>query len=452
MLYEISPAHTGRHLISVTLSITDISEDRIFVNLPSWRPGRYELANFAKNVYKVTAEDGAGRPLKIEKVSKDKWEVFNNAESHVKIRYLYYANQSDAGGSVVDESQVYINFINCLLYVENRLEEPCEVQLQIPDDYIIACGLDQPEKNVLSADSYYHLVDSPMMASASLQHLSYELDSYSFHLWINGQWKPDAARLISYFKAFTAAQLETMEGFPCQHYHFLFQILPYKFYHGVEHFNSTVITLGPDEDIETLEGMENLLGVSSHELFHTWNIIRIRPKEMLPYRFSQENYFKTGFVAEGFTTYYGDVFLLRGKVFSPGEYFDNLNKSLKRHFENYGRFNLSLAESSYDLWLDGYSPGIPDRKVSIYVKGSLVALMLDLTIRKCSENHRSLDDLMRKLWKDFGVRKVGYTEHDIQSIAEELSGNSLEEFFQQLCFWNYCNRRGAKQAFSFYRL
>src|SRR5690606_35838799 len=218
------------------------------------------------------------------------WAIELEGVNSVTIHYQYYAHQMDGGGSVVDDTQVYINFINCLLYADGQMDKPCQVQLSLPEHYIIACGLEQ-EGQLLMADSYYHLVDSPLMASPTIQKLSYSVAGYDFHIWINGDWHPDPNKLLPAFKAFTKVQISIMEGFPCPEYHFMFQILPYRFYHGVEHFNSTVIVLGPSESMDTTESMENLLGVSSHELFHTWNVIRIRPKEMLPYAFDRENYF-----------------------------------------------------------------------------------------------------------------------------------------------------------------
>ncbi len=434
MFYRISTPQPHKHLLDITISLNDLRGDMLFLNLPTWRPGRYELASFAKNIYKVTAKQANGTPLSVNKTSTHRWAIALEGADSITIHYQYYAYQMDGGSSFVDDSQVYINFINCLLYAEGHMDLPCQVQLSLPEHYIIACGLQQ-EGQTLLAESYYQLVDCPLMASQSIQKLSYSVKEYSFHLWINGDWHPEPDKLLPAFKAFTEVQIATMEGFPCSEYHFMFQILPYRFYHGVEHFNSTVIVLGPSENMNEAATMEDLLGVSSHELFHTWNVIRIRPKEMLPYAFDRETYFDTGYVAEGFTTYYGDLFLLRCGVFTVTDYFLNLNRSLQRHFDNFGRFNLSLAESSQDLWLDGYTAmGAPDRKVSIYVKGSLVALMLDLTIRKNSDNRCSLDDLMRHLWKDFAEIGQGYTSKDILDLASAMAGVKLDEFFQDYIY------------------
>lgn len=434
MLYRISTSQSHKHLLDITINLEGLSGETLFVNLPAWRPGRYELANFAKNIYKVTAQDATtGAALGVKKVSTHRWAVDLQGAENVSIHYQYYARQMDGGGSYVDGTQVYINFINCMLYADGLMDSPCRVELSLPENYIIACGLKQ-EGQVLLADNYYHLVDSPLMASPSIHKLSYQVKGHDFHLWINGDWHPDPHKLVPAFEAFTKVQIDTMEEFPCPEYHFMFQILPYRFYHGVEHLNSTVIVLGPSENMDDTANMEDhLLGVSSHELFHTWNVIRIRPKELLPYTFDRETYFDTGYVAEGFTTYYGDLFLLRSGVFTVADYIANLNKSLQRHFDNFGRFNLSLADASLDLWLDGYTAtGAPDRKVSIYIKGSLVALMLDLTIRQYSDSRNSLDDLMRHLWKEYV--EEGYTSNDILEIASTLAGISLDSFFDEYIY------------------
>jgi predicted metalloprotease with PDZ domain len=175
----------------------------------------------------------------------------------------------------------------------------------------------------------------------------------------------------------------------------------------------------------------DLIGVSSHELFHTWNVKNIRPIEMMPYDFSRENYTRLGYVAEGVTTYYGDLMAYRAKVFSDFEFFKTIHQLFMRHFHNYGRFNLSVADSSFDTWLDGYEKGIPDRKVSIYTEGALCSLMLDLSIRKQSGNAKSLDDVLKKLYEDFGKQGKGYSEEDYQKVIEQVSGHSYQEFFDK---------------------
>ena len=429
MKYTISYSNPLTHLIDITLEIDHIKEAVVYLQLPSWRPGRYEIANFAKNILRIEALNNKGDQLDIRKVTKDRWTVNTMGSGSIKIKYIYYAHQMDAGNSWLDEEQVYINFINCILSVEGRMEEPCIVDLNLPKDYQIACGLIQKEKHSLLATSYYQLVDSPMIASNKLDHYEYLVQGVVFHIWIQGNHLLDSVKMLQDFEQFTTTQINVIKEFPCTAYHFLLQLLPYKHYHGVEHQNSTVITLGSSEESNHAILYQALLGISSHELFHTWNVIRIRPEEILPYDFSKENYFDTGYVAEGFTTYYGNLFLVRSGVLDIEWYLINLNKMLKGHFENFGRANMSVTDASFDLWLDGYVASTPNRKVSIYNKGAIIALMLDLQIRVQSNHEKSLDDVIRILWQKYGETNIGYNSNSILEIIQGLEDYNWQSFF-----------------------
>src|SRR5437762_8327636 len=170
----------------------------------------------------------------------------------------------------------------------------------------------------------------------------------------------------------------------------------------------------------------DFIGVVSHELFHVWNVKTIRPAEMTPYDYTKENYSRLGFVYEGVTTYYGDLFLVRSGVYSISQFFAELNVRIQKHFDNYGRFNLSVADSSFDTWLDGYTPGIPNRKTSIYDEGCLIALMTDLLIRRYTQNKKSLDDVMKTLYFDFAKLHHGYAEHDYTKVVENTGERSFK--------------------------
>ncbi|HSI91501.1 MAG TPA: hypothetical protein VK927_10325, partial [Adhaeribacter sp.] len=404
------------------------------LQLPAWRPGRYELQNFAQKIRKFEVFDQNGRPLRHEKVTKDRWRIEAGNATEVLVRYDFYAHQMDAGGSWLDENQLYINGVNCFMALEGRELSPCELTLDIPDNWQIACGLEQVRPKVLLAANFDELVDCPLIASPTLQHEVYTVQNIPFHVWVQGDCRIDWSRLLSDFRAFTEEQLRLFHDFPVRDYHFLFQVLPYKHYHGVEHSNSTTITLGPAETIMEWSSYKELLGVSCHELFHTWNIKKIRPAEMMPYDFSRENYFRTGFVAEGVTTYYGDYLLARSGVFPAEKYFDELNGVLKKHYDDSGRHHYSVADSSFDMWLDGYKPAVPDRRVSIYHKGALAALVLDLELRRLTQNHRSLDDVMRRLWNEFGKTGIGYTEEDYMKLVNETAGSSFQHYFDSIIY------------------
>jgi predicted metalloprotease with PDZ domain len=403
------------------------------LQLPAWRPGRYEIQNFGQKIQRVEISDAeTDEPLPYRKVTKDCWEVPGAAGRSVRVRYNFYAHQMDAGGSWLDETQLYLNPVQALMYAEGHQELPCQLSLVLPPDWRLACGLPQSQPNVLEAKNFDQLADAPLIASSTIQHQQYEAGGLPFHVWAQGEeaivnWP----RLLADFKAFSEEQLTLFGGFPVQDYHFLNQFLPYKHYHGVEHHNSTVITLGPAELLMHEALYKELLGVSCHELFHTWNIKAIRPAEMQPYDYARENYFRTCYIAEGITTYYGEYLLARSHVRTPVQYFEELNLVLRKHYDDAGGQNLSLADASMDLWLDGYKPGVPDRKVSVYHKGALTALLLDLTIRNLHGHARSLDDVMRRLYDDFGKTGVGYTDEDYARIVGEVAGRKMQVYFDK---------------------
>ena len=445
MHYRLSADPLIPHCLAIEASLTNISASEVELQLPAWRPGRYELQQFAKNIQRFDIVDEKGKPLPFRKITKDRWRVQTDGATALTARYNYYAllttpNQLNAGSSFVSDTLLYVNPVNLCLYAEEHITEPCTLELAIPTGWKIACGLEQTGPKTLWATDFYELVDCPLMAAPVIQDIQYKIGETQFHVWIQGGRRTDGdptfdvERIVRDFSRFSEKQLELYGEFPEKAYHFLTLILPVPYYHGVEHRNSTVLVLGPNDEGEGL--YQDLLGVSSHELFHAWNIIRIRPVELLPYDFTQENYFTTCFVAEGVTTYYGDLMLRQSGVFSDEAYLKELQVLFKRHFENNGRAFQSLTESSWDLWLDGYDKGVPDRKVSVYHKGSIVALMLDLHIRRLTSHAHSLDDVMRTMWERFGKPFIGYTLDDYHAVTEAVAGESLDWYYDLCIFGN----------------
>ncbi|PWH87164.1 M61 family metallopeptidase [Brumimicrobium oceani] len=397
------------------------------VYFPAWRPGRYELGDFAKNVNHFQIFNGDGSALDYQKTNKNTWIVQTEACESITIKYSYYATDLNAGSTFLDATQLYVNPVNCCLFTDEVYNDPIEVQLNIPDSWEVAHSL-KVENKVFTAANYDELVDSPFICSAGLQKTSFEVQGTTFYVWFNGLIKPDWKRLEKDFIAYTEAQIKAFSKFPTDEYHYLIQILPYQTYHGVEHSKSTVITLGPSYAVFE-ELYKELLGVSSHELYHTWNVKSIRPSEMMPYDFKKENYSKLGYIAEGVTTYMGDLMLYKGGVFNLEQYLLEMNKQIQKHMDNFGRYNYSVADSSFDTWLDGYVAGAPGRKVSIYTEGCLLAFILDIHLLKFTNNEKNLDDVMKSMYLNFGDKGVGITEKDYQSEIEKVTGVSMQWYF-----------------------
>ncbi|MAX68247.1 MAG: peptidase M61 [Flavobacteriales bacterium] len=430
--YSISYNNPHRHFVDFKLSTSTNGVKRMLFQLPAWRPGRYELANFAQNIQKWAAFDENHNPLFFKKITKDLWEVETKGIEEITVVYNFYSNQLDAGACYLDEHQLYLNPVHCMFYIVDRIEEEYSIELDIPENYEIASSMKQ-EGNILSVKGYDLLSESPIICSDSLQHDTYDVDGIIFHLWFQGECNPDWGKLKKDFTAFTKSQIKHFGGFPVDEYHYFFQITPYRSYHGVEHTKNTVLLLGPGNEIMD-KRYEDLLGVCSHELYHTWNIKAIRPVEMYPYDYTKENYFRTGFVAEGVTTYMGDMMLYNSGVFNWDAFVKTQNQNLERHLTNYGRYNLSVADSGFDNWLDGYKLGSPNRKTSIYPDAALCMMMIDLEIIRNTEGKDSLHSVMKELYEEFALKEKGYSEDDFRNICVKFGGLRVAEVFENYIY------------------
>ena len=429
--YTFSIAHPEQQYISINVEF-DCSQETEIIQLPSWRPGRYELSNFAKNVKNFKVCNEQNQQIAFSKITKDSWQVACGNSKKIKVSYLYYASELNAGSTYLDKNQLYVNPVNCCVYLVGQEHESSKIHLQIPDHYEIACAL-PTDGRTMTAENFDQLADSPFICSPSLQYNEYTVKETKFKLWFQGEIKVDWDRILKDFDAFSKKQLEKFGIFPAEEYHFFFQIVPYKAYHGVEHLTSTVILLGPSYEVFG-EFYKELLGVSSHELYHAWNVKSIRPIDMFPYDFTKENYSRMGYLCEGVTTYMGDLFLYKSGVFNFPQYVNELKAQLQKHFDNFGRFSYSVADSSFDTWLDGYVPGAPSRKVSIYTEGCLLAFATDVFIVKHSKGRYKLDDVMRFLYHDFYLHGKGVSEEDYKAVITKIAGESIESMFEE--FYN----------------
>ena len=426
IFYTIDCDNSQQHFIKIKVQFP-VDENKTIIHLPSWRPGRYELGNFAKNIKNFKVFNDQNKAVNFQKINKDSWEISSYETKYIRIEYQYYANELNAGSSYYNENQLYVNPVNCFLYAEGKEQFPISLELNIPENYTIASPLVQ-ENNFLLAENFDELADSPFICSKNLEKQTYSVADTNFHIWFNNQLNIPWERVIDDFRNFTKKQIEDFGEFPVSEYHFLIQSLPNLAYHGVEHLKSTVITLGPSYDLFE-NRYDELLGVSSHELYHVWNVKSIRPKELLPYNFKKENYSELGYIYEGITTYLGDLYLLKSGVFSLENYLRELSKQFQKHLDNPGRFAYSVSQSSFDTWLDGYVPGVPGRKVSIYTEGCLLAFVMDAKIRKATNNKRGIEEVMKRLYYNFAQNNKGYTEKDFIDQLENICGYSFQDFF-----------------------
>ncbi len=404
--------------------------DIVNLQLAYWRPGRYEGGNFARNIVGLVAMDGNGN-CKTRKRESGVWQVSSKAGQELHVSYTLYTRDLTAGNTYSDEKFLLLNPVNSLIYVAGMENADVSLKLDIPSAWKVATSMPRTDDSdrAFAVKGVQQLLDTPVLAGEEMTTVSYEEAGINYHVHNCGEVAFDVDNMLIDFHAFTKAQRMAYGALPVKEYHFLNLMLPHRAYNGVEHEASTVITLGPADKFGERKYYKELLGISSHELYHTWNVKDLRPSDWTPYDFTKPNYSRLGYVAEGVTTYMGDYMLWQGRAFSDEEFLQELSKQVQKHMDNEGRFNLSLADSSMDTWIDGYGRGTPRRRVSIYTEGALLALTCDLWILNHSHGQKDLNTVMRSLFDKFKGQK-GYTEEDYwseMSKAADLPWQELRE-------------------------
>jgi len=393
------------------------------LQLPTWRPGRYELGQFAQFILRMEGMTSDGSWKSLTKSDLHRW-IMEPGMS--RVRWSFQADILNAGSTCIEPGLLYVNPVNCILYQPDHMDWGYDITLlDIPQQWTFATAL--PRTNMtLHAQNAQQVMDSPFMVAESLWHATYGAGGVDFHIWAYGQNTPNKEQFIADHQRFSESQIAHFKSFPTEFYHFIYLFPERETRHGVEHEDSTVITLGPSSKCLTQSGYDELIGIASHELYHAWNVKRIRPIEWMPYDFSKACPSQLGYIAEGVTTYMGDLFLYESGCIDLDGWCRKMERLLERHINNPGRLNMSVAQSSYDTWLDGYQAGVPGRKGSIYVEGAVLAFLCDVQIMQLTNGESSLQTAMQLLWEQFGKQRIGLTAPDYWSVLNEVAGGSHE--------------------------
>lgn len=432
MQYLIKAENPNQQYLHIRATFV-VEGEQSMLQFPKWRPGRYELGNFAKNVKGVCVYDAHGQKLKLQKTDTHQWLVTHVGVAEIVVEYAYYAAELNAGSTFLSTDMLYVNPVNCLIFIPGRETEKCTVQV-FPQNGLKYVGTLDCQNGFIQAESYHDLVDSPFVFCEQMTSETYTHEEVEFRVTFIGLDQVPWSRVLEDFQKFTKEQFADFGHFPSDKFHFINIITPYPFYHGVEHRASTMIVLGPSFKIFDAY-YDELLGISSHELYHVWNVKSIRSQDLYPYDYSRENLSDMGYLCEGITTYLGDYYLMKSGIWSLEKYLHEWSQVLQKHIDNWGRFNSSLAESSLDTWLDGYVPGAPGRKVSIYNEGAIFAFVTDIFIRSKSDGKKSLRDVMNFLYHHFFLKNKGVSNEDfVATVIAESGSRAYDTLFRTMVF------------------
>lgn len=446
IFYAIRPASPAAHLFHVTCRVEQPDPKGQHFMLPTWIPGSYMIREFARNIVRISAL-ADDRQAELQKIDKHTWRA--PPARRIELAYEVYAWDLSVRAAHLDETHGFFNGTSVFLLPLGLQHEHCVVDVLPPPgvryrNWRVATAL-RPARHTrrhsfgtYEATNYDELIDCPVeMGHFQLGRFSV-LDT-PHEIAITGHApKLDMARLTTDLAQLCETQVRMFEPrapkLPFERYTFLTMALG-DGYGGLEHRNSTALVTKREGlpfvgMTETTEAYRNFLGLASHEYFHAWNVKRIRPAAFVPYDLSRENQTRLLWAFEGFTSYYDDLLLTRAGLISEPQYLGTLAKTLTTVMQRSSRLKQSVADSSYDAWIKYYrqDENAPNSVVSYYQKGSLVGLALDLTIRARTKGKRSLDDVMRLLWKQWktaGDAYSGVAEDQVAFAVEQATGLSL---------------------------
>ncbi len=429
MMYVLTFSCLSEQLIHVKI-VSRSRQSHPQWQLPYWRPGRYEQQRYDMNVRDIVAKDAKGNALPVVKKGARNWEVNVDADREYILTYSFFANQLDAGGSYIDHEMIYINGINLLMYEKGNEHSECRLSVELPSGFSYPHNFPNIDNGAISFEDYHSLVDMPFIVSKTQQLYQFQVNELTVNLSIHGGKIEKLESFSQSLASFIEAQMNIFGSIPIESYTFWILLLPYRFRHGVEHLNSTVVVMGPWYKLQEASNQDSLLEICSHEFFHIWNVKAFRPRELTPYDYSRPVYSHLHYITEGITTYYGYVMLWRSGVWSFQNWIKYVNEELSSFYSSGGKDNISLEAASINSWVNGYSKkGVPNHRISFYTKGHLVALMLDFVIRDIHDHELSLDDIMRSLYEFCESGERGYSKEDFFNIIEDLTQIEINSFY-----------------------
>lgn len=425
--YVVSFPEPHTHFVQVAMSIDDADEGGVHLSLPVWTPGSYLVREYARHLEGIVARRATGEEVPVAQVDKRTWRVDTKPGKRVDVTYRVYANELTVRTSHVDADHAFLVSAGVFLHVRGREAEPCLVAVEPPEGWEVACPLPLKGENTWEAADLDELVDAPFEAGTH-RTLTFEVCGVPHRIAVCGEGNLDEERLLEDTHSICRAAAEVFGGdHPCRSYLFLFHVLEGAG-GGLEHRDSCVCGFAPHAFRPERSYLRQLTLIS-HEYFHLWNVKRIRPRELGPFDYGAENHTRLLWVSEGFTTYYQDLILRRAGLTSVPIWLDDLARMIRAYHETPGRFVESVESSSFNAWTKLYRPHENSRNatVSYYLKGAMVALLLDLAIRDATDGGRGLDDVLRGLWARWRARPdEGFTEEELLEALGEAAGRSLE--------------------------
>ncbi|MBD3224975.1 MAG: hypothetical protein GF313_09610 [Caldithrix sp.] len=449
--YTLTIDEPETHTARITMTLPATGDSVLYLAMPAWSQGRYVIYNFSQNVFDVKARCPNGHLLPVTLMDKQTWSVQTEQCDSVTISYRVFANTLDGTFSRIDSNGASVNGASLFMYLRGRKAWPIDLKVNVPASWQVICPLPVVASHTYYAQNYDDLTDSPlemgMLHTYSFDHL-HKKHKLVFHQSISADFlKPftlDLKQVIS-----TQAKLFDLP-LPYKEYLFFYHLHPGLVHtDGMEHRNACRVLLRVDMDSIATDAnlnpdYDNLIWLTAHEYFHLWNGKRLRPQGLGPFDYSKEVYTNALWIVEGLTSYFAYLALVRSGIYTREKFYDEIAGRISRYENDPGKKHRTLEEVSLLTWLfKGNIPQygrthIQNTTYSYYYKGIITGLLLDLLIRKKSDNNYSLDTVMQRMYNNFYYKKkdayfrgTGYTLKDFERTAAFIAQSDLQDFFNQ---------------------
>lgn len=441
--YQVAAPNAMHHEAEITVIADGLSLSPAIFRMSRSSPGRYAKHEFGKNVYNVAAFDANGKALKVEKEDADVYKITGH-KGLVKLTYTLFGNYADGTYAGIDLSGYHLNMPASFMWVKGLENAPITIRFSVPvTSWKVATQLKPTaDPYTFTAPNLQYFMDAPTKV-ANLHWREWTVSNsdnkkFTFRLALEAE---ASEALVDTFteklKKLVDAGRKVYGEFPSYDYGtytFIASINPFVHGDGMEHRNSTMITIPADFD-----GSNDLLGVFAHEFFHCWNVERIRPKSLEPFNFEKSNMSEALWVAEGFTHYYGDVLMVRAGLLNYDQFVNEMSKLVNAKVNTSGAQLYTPIENSQravftDAGVSVDATNYPNMFTSYYPYGGAIGLALDLELR--SRFNKTLDDVMKVLWQKHGKTEIPYTIPDVQKAVAVTTGNEAyaTNFFRKYVY------------------
>lgn len=430
--YTVSFPKANLHYVTVQISVETNGADHLDFSMPVWTPGSYMVREFSQHIdrFETTGKDKAP----FQRLDKNTWRVDSRKRKSVQVEYEVYSFTISARHSYVDRHYAFLHGVSTFMRVEGRDSEAIILTFNPLEQWKnieVALPANGKINHSYTCANYDLLADSPV-ALGNFDVIRFTSGKVEHRVVMIGSGFYDPKRIEDDFKKIADAEVNIFGNHPSSpHYiHFIQNVESGG--GGLEHLNCQTSQVQRTA-YRDKEKYRKFLGLVAHEQFHLWNVKRIRPAELGPFNYNEENYSKQLWVVEGITSYYDDHILLRSGIHTEETYLTEVAGNINRLQNTPGRRHMSLEESSLTAWVKFYlaNENAVNTSISYYNKGMLVSLILDLEIIYRTKGSKSLDDVMRALYRFYEQEDRGFTIEEFWQIAEETTGSDLKDFYHK---------------------